>query len=182
VREIALHLLDIAENSVRAGAETVRITVEEDLANDRLIASVEDNGSGMDAETLARIADPFVTTRTTRRVGLGIPLLKAAAETCDGGLTIESKPDEGTRLTVDFQRSHIDRMPLGDLAGTMLSLVIGFPDVHWVLTYRVDDETFIFDDEPIKRELDDISLTEPSVLSFMRGVLEEGIDSIRQVD
>ena len=96
--------------------------------------SVEDNGKGMDAEMVARVTDPFVTSRTTRKVGLGIPLLKAAAEACEGGLTIQSEPGKGTWCEVEFQRSHIDRMPLGDLAATMLTLVVGSPEVHWIFT------------------------------------------------
>jgi hypothetical protein len=185
MREIALHLLDIAENSVAARARNVTISVYEDLYNDRLGAAVEDDGKGMDAEMLARVADPFVTTRTTRKVGLGIPLFKAAAEACHGGLQIHSVAGQGTRLEVQFQRSHIDRMPLGDLPGTILSLVIAYPDIHWVFTYTLrpageeDEKAFVFDDRPIKNELDGLPLTEPGVLSFLREYLEEGVAEIQ---
>src|SRR5512136_2238445 len=89
----------------------------------------------MDADLLARVADPFVTSRTTRKVGLGIPLFKAAAESCNGGLTIQSSLGRGTRLAVDFQHSHIDRMPLGDLAGTLLTLVVAYPHIRWIFEY-----------------------------------------------
>lgn len=179
MRELALHLLDIAENSLAAGARNISITVEESLAADRLRMSVEDDGAGMDAGMVARVIDPFVTSRTTRKVGLGIPLLKAAAEACQGGLTICSTLGKGTRLDVDFQRSHIDRMPLGDLAATFLTLCATAPDIHWVFCYRVDQAEFIYDDAPIKAELVDIPLTEPSVLALVRGLLEEGIASIQ---
>ncbi len=180
MREIALHLLDIAENSVAAGAQNIEITIDEDLQKDRLRAMVQDNGRGMDEELLTRITDPFVTSRTTRKVGLGIPLFKAAAEACNGGLSITSAPGKGTRLEVDFQRSHIDRMPLGDLPGTMLTLVVGYPEVHWVFHYRADGTEFSFDDEPIKRELAGIPLTEPAVLAFIREVLQEGVGNVQQ--
>lgn len=180
MREIALHLLDIAENSVAAGALNIEITIEEDLHKDRLRAMVQDNGRGMDAELLTRITDPFVTMRTTRKIGLGIPLFKAAAEACNGGLSITSASGKGTRLEVDFQRSHIDRMPLGDLPGTMLTLVVGYPEVHWVFHYRADGTEFSFDDEPIKRELAGIPLTEPAVIAFIREVLQEGIGNVQQ--
>jgi signal transduction histidine kinase len=135
VREIALHLLDIAENSVAAQAKTVFIAVCEDLPADRLSASVKDNGKGMDAETLASVVDPFVTSRTTRKVGLGIPLLKAAAEACDGQLQIASQLGKGTTLEVEFRRSHIDRMPLGDLGSTILTLVVAYLQIHWLYFY-----------------------------------------------
>jgi anti-sigma regulatory factor (Ser/Thr protein kinase) len=179
LREIALHLLDIAENSVVANATRVEILVDEDLQNDRLKTVVQDNGKGMDAEMLARVADPFVTSRTTRNVGLGIPLFKAAAEACNGYFTISSKLGEGTRLEAEFQHSHIDRMPLGDLSGTMLHLVIGHPDVHWLFQYQAGDNAFTFDDGPIKEELGDVPLTEPAVLTFLREMLEEGIARVK---
>jgi hypothetical protein len=185
LREIALHLLDIAENGVTAGASLIEITVEEDLLNDRLKIVVEDNGKGMDEQLLARIIDPFVTSRTTRKVGLGLPLLKAAAEACQGHLLITSRPGQGTRLEVDFQRSHIDRMPLGDLVGTWLILIVGFPKVHWLFHYRAKTQAgqaevqFTFDDEPIKRELEEVPLTEPSILAFIRELLEEGVRRVQ---
>jgi hypothetical protein len=181
LREIALHLLDIAENSVAAGAQTIEIMVEEDLANDRLKTSVQDDGRGMDAQLLARVSDPFMTRRTTRQVGLGIPLFKAAAEACNGYLRMTSAPGQGTRLEAEFQRSHIDRMPLGDLAGTILTLVVSFPEIHWLFHYQANGAAFAFDDEPIKRELAEIPLTEPSVLVYLRELLEEGIGSVQHV-
>lgn len=179
MRELALHLLDIAENSVSAQAETIWISVEEDLADDRLRMAVKDNGKGMDAEMLARVVDPFVTSRTTRKVGLGIPLLKAAAEACNGFLTIDSTLGKGTQVKVEFQHSHIDRMPLGNLPSTLLTLVIGSPQVHWVFRYQVNDEIYEFDDEPLKQELGDIPLSDAAVLGFIREMLETGIAEAR---
>jgi len=180
LRELALHLLDIAENSVAAHARNITLTVNEDLAHDRLRMSVEDDGKGMDEEMVAQVVDPFVTSRTTRKVGLGIPLLKAAAEACNGFLTITSEKGKGTLVVVEFQHSHIDRMPLGDVAGTVLSLVIAFPAVHWKLIYRVNDQEFEFDDLPIKETLDGVSLTEPQILAYIRQTLQDGIYNIRQ--
>jgi hypothetical protein len=180
VREIALHLLDIVENSVTAGADQVCLTIVEDLQTDRLWLAVEDNGRGMDEMLLARVTDPFVTSRITRKVGLGIPLLKAAAEACNGYLVIESEVGHGTRLEAEFQHSHIDRMPLGDLAGTMLTLLVGFPNVRWILKYRRDDEEFLFDSGPIVEELGDVPITEPSILTFVRRLLQEGVDRVQR--
>jgi anti-sigma regulatory factor (Ser/Thr protein kinase) len=179
LREIALHLLDIAENSVAANATHVEILIDEDVQNDRLKIVVQDNGKGIAEEMLARVTDPFVTSRTTRKVGLGIPLFKAAAEACSGYLNINSKVGQGTCLEAEFQRSHIDRMPLGDLAGTILHLVIGHPDVHWLFQYQVGDNVFTFDDGPIKEELKGIPLTEPMILTFLREMLEEGVQRVQ---
>jgi len=181
MREIALHLLDIAENSVAANAHMIVMMVCEDLHRDRLTASVTDDGKGMDADMMSKVSDPFITSRTTRKVGLGIPLLKAAAEACTGGLTIRSQVGKGTRLEVDFQHSHIDRMPLGDLAGTLLTLVVAYPQIRFVFEYTavadkgVPREQFIFDTQPIVAELGDIPLTEPEVLAFLRETIDGGI-------
>ena len=179
MRELALHLLDIAENSISAGSKNIRIEVVEDIQKDRLKMVIQDDGKGMDAEMLATITDPFVTSRTTRKVGLGIPLLKAAAEACNGSLKIVSTPGKGARVEVGFQRSHIDRMPLGDLANTMITLIIGSPEVHWRFKYQVNTETFEFDDEPIKEQLEGVPLSEPAVLRFIREYLEDGIAGIK---
>jgi anti-sigma regulatory factor (Ser/Thr protein kinase) len=179
MRELALHLLDIAENSVAAGAKTIRIEIVEDSRADRLQMKISDDGKGMSEEMVQKVIDPFITSRTTRKVGLGLPLLKEAAEQCNGSLRISSKAGEGTEVTVDFQRSHIDRMPLGDLATTFLNLLIANPSVHFILTYRVDQETFYLDDSSIKNELQGVSLTEPVVLTFLRNLFESGINNVR---
>lgn len=179
MRELALHLLDIIENSVSAQADTIRITVEEDLVNDRLRMSVEDNGRGMDADMVARVIDPFVTSRTTRKVGLGIPLFKAAAEACNGGLTIQSEPGKGTSVMVEFQHSHIDRMPLGNLPATILPLVVGSPEVHWIFNYTVNGNTFTFDNQPIKEALEGIPFSDPLVLGYLREMLQTGVASVQ---
>ncbi|HZU86458.1 MAG TPA: ATP-binding protein [Anaerolineaceae bacterium] len=173
MREIALHLLDIAENSVAAKATRVTIQILEDSVKDILYLSVEDNGCGMSAETVAKVIDPFVTSRTTRKVGLGIPLLKAAAEACNGWFKISSSLGVGTLLETQFQRSHIDRMPLGNLADTLLTLLIGSPEIQWLFHYRVNAANFTFDSQPIMEELEGVLLTEPIVLAYLREVLGE---------
>ncbi|HWQ45797.1 MAG TPA: ATP-binding protein [Longilinea sp.] len=181
MKELSLHLLDIAQNSVAAGATTVRIRVEEDSSKDRLDMVVTDNGKGMDAETVAKVTNPFYTTRTTRKVGLGIPLLKEAAEACNGMLEIQSEPGKGATLRVSFQRSHIDRMPLGDLSGTFLTLLIGEPEINWIFEYQVNSEVFQFDSAPIIQELGGVPLTDPTILSFLRELLETGVRNTQLV-
>src|ERR1041384_7612406 len=183
MREIALHLLDIAENSVAAGSRNVSIHVIEDLFSDRLSVSVIDDGCGMDAETLERVQDPFYTTRTTRKVGLGIPLLKLAAEIAEGNFSLQSEPGNGTWVEAEFRHSHIDRMPLGDLSATFLTLLISHPQIDWTFLYRVTEKNrqcreFLFESAELKSQLGDVSLTEPEVLTFLRGIFEEGIEVI----
>lgn len=180
MRELSLHLLDIAENSINAGATHVTISLCENNVENILTMSVKDNGKGMTPEMVQRIVDPFTTSRTTRKVGLGIPLLKAAAEMCNGFLTISSQPGIGTEMVVQFQHDHIDRMPVGDISATILHLVVGSPDTHWTFTYQVNEEIFEFDDQYLKEQLGGIPLSEPVVLSYIRNELTNGINSIFQ--
>ena len=175
MKEIALHILDIVENSVAADASAVEIGIDEDAAGNRLRVSIHDDGRGMDARTLAGIDDPFVTSRTTRVAGLGVPLFKAAAEACNGRLEVRSAPGQGTTLTAEFQRDHIDRMPLGDLPGTLLGLVVGRPEIRWRFRYRGDGGTFHFDTAPVRQALGDVPLSQPAVLQAIRETLEDGI-------
>jgi hypothetical protein len=180
MKDIALHILDIAENSIAAGARRVEITVEENLQENRISISVQDDGVGMDEVRLMRIADPFVTTRKTRVAGLGIPFIKAAAEACNGSVQITSIPGKGTHLQAEFERDHIDRMPLGDLASTMLVLIVGYPEAHWLFHYRIDGHTFTFDNALLVEVMSDIPVTEPSVLRFVREELKEGIGRVQR--
>jgi len=180
LRELALHILDIAENSISAGADKIRITVSERINEDILEIAIEDNGKGMDSETLSMITDPFITSRTTRKVGLGIPLLKAAAEACEGTFDMQSTVGVGTTVQTALKHSHIDRMPLGDISGTMQTLIIGTPEVNWVFEYETDTDSFIFDDKPIKDTLDGVPLSEPAVMKFIREMLDEGIQSLHE--
>jgi hypothetical protein len=183
MREIALHLLDIAENSVAAQSHNVSIEVDENLKNDLLLVSVTDDGRGMDAKTAQQVLDPFYTTRTTRKVGLGIPLLKLAAEMAEGSLSLVTEAAKGAKIEASFRHSHIDRMPLGDLAVTFLTLLVSYPHVHWVFVYQVMDrdgrsDEFKFDDVELKEVLGDTSMTEPDILKFVRGLFEEGINAL----
>ncbi len=179
MRELALHILDIAENSVNAKADTIKISVTENAHSDKLSFSITDNGCGMDEEMVNMVTDPFVTTRTTRKVGLGIPLLKAAAEACNGGLSVTSAKGRGTKISCWFQRSHIDRMPLGDVVNTILMLEVGYPVIHWIFRYEFNDEMFEFDDEYFKNELGDLPLSEPSIIKFLREHLMQGIEGLK---
>jgi hypothetical protein len=185
MKEIVLHLLDLAENSISAGAKTIQIAICEDLDQDLLTASIEDDGRGMDEETVRKITDPFYTSRTTRSVGLGIPLLKEAAEACEGGIKILSKPKSGTRVEVTFQHSHIDRMPLGNLPDTFIGLTVTHPEVHWIFRYTArknrKEEHFEFDDEPVKTILIDVPLTHPDVLAYLGETLGKGLEKARKI-
>ncbi|MCX5848429.1 MAG: ATP-binding protein, partial [Deltaproteobacteria bacterium] len=123
--DLAAHILDIAENSVRAGARLIEINIDEDTANDSLSIEIIDDGQGMKTEEIKKVLDPFYTTKTVRRVGLGIPLLAAAAQRSGGILHLESKEGEGTTIKATFGLSHVDRQPMGDITGTLIILIAG---------------------------------------------------------
>ncbi len=180
LEDLSQHLLDIAENGVAAGAGRIDMTLEEDREADRLTLTVEDDGRGMDEEFLARVADPFTTTRTTRRVGLGIPFLKQSAELCGGGLTLRSAPGRGTRISAAFRLSSIDRPPLGDLPATVATLLAGNPRIHWIYRHRIDGREYLLDSAELLEVLEDPELFRtPDVCLWVRESVREGIEEIR---
>lgn len=173
--ELSLNILDVAKNSVSAGASRIGIAIRADSAADQLTITIEDNGCGMSPETVARVIDPFYTTRTTRKVGLGVPFFKMAAELTGGALRIDSTPGEGTCVTATFGLHHIDRMPLGDLASSFCALVQSNPEIDFVLDYAVDDRSFTIRTAEYREILGDVSLSEPEVLAFISANIQEGI-------
>jgi len=176
--ELSLHILDIVENSTRAGASIVNIDITEDTAKDILSLDIRDNGSGMSEDVLEKVIDPFFTTKTVRNVGLGLPMLAQAAERTEGKFIIESKGGEGTRVAVDFKLSHIDRQPLGDISGTLVTLIAGDPDIEFIYRHRRNGQTYILDTREIKKEIEDIPINHVDVLNFIRSHVTEGLTEI----
>jgi len=185
--EISLHILDVVENSLMAGADLVHIDFEKDQAADRLRLRIRDNGRGIAPEDLARVTDPFFTTRTTRDVGLGLALLWQTAEQTGGSFNIGSRPGRGTDLRVEFGLGHIDRPPLGDMAGTIINLIIGRPEVDFVYCQRVTadhgggDDEFVLDTREIKAALDGVSLSHPEVIDFLRENVGAGLTGLGRI-
>jgi hypothetical protein len=174
LEDISLHILDIAENSVRADAKKISIVVAKDSANDILSIEVIDDGKGMDAETLIQVRDPFFSTKK-KKTGLGIPLLTQAAEQTGGKLTVESTPGKGTRIAVTFCWSHLDRPPMGSLTDTILTLIAGHPELEYIYEEREGSHAFQFDIREIKKELEGIPVTDPAVLNAIRDLLKQNI-------
>jgi len=178
--ELSLNILDIAQNSIAAEATLVEITVEENDSSDTLIISVKDNGKGMSEEFLAKVQDPFVTTRTTRKVGLGISFFKEAAEMTGGNLQLESTPGIGTTITATFGKSHIDRQPIGDFTGTIIALITLNPGIDFTVAYRVNEKEFLFSTIEIKEMLGcDTDLSNPQISTFLTEYINEHIESIQ---
>jgi len=172
MEDLSLHILDIAENSIRAGATRVDIRVCEDRAEDSLTLQITDDGRGMNQETLRRAADPFYTTRTERRVGLGLPLLEQAAKATGGRLEIDSAPGAGARILAVFGLGHLDRQPLGDIAGTLLALAVGYPQVEFTYGHQCGDWRSWFSTAAVKAELAGRPLSSPEGITALRKALE----------
>jgi hypothetical protein len=168
MEDLSLHILDVVENGTAASASLIEIDVAEDPAAARTVIRIKDDGRGMDPEMAAAATHPFVTTRSTRRVGLGLPLLQMAAEETGGSLTIDSSPGAGTEVTAVFRTDHIDCKPLGDLAGTMVTLILGHPQVDFVFHHDRGGETTELDTRELKQQLGEVPITAPAVLNLIR--------------
>lgn len=175
MKDISLHILDIAENSVTAGAQTVRIVIEELPGQDLYRLVIEDDGKGMEPDFAAKVTDPWVTTRTTRRFGLGLPLLRQNCEMAGGSLDIGSQQGKGTRVTAEFRLSHIDRPPAGDIPATLRLLLAANPDLHLVYEHCTANGTFVFDTRQIKEFIGNLPLNHPEVLRMCSTYINENL-------
>ncbi|MBC3805358.1 ATP-binding protein [Acetobacterium fimetarium] len=180
MKELSLHILDITQNSIRAQAKLVKLTIIESLAANVLAIMIEDDGCGIPADKIQNIADPFVTSRTTRRVGLGLSLFKAASETCGGFFRITSEFGVGTKVTGTFNRDHIDRAPLGNMADTVVTMVMSFEEADLIYEHDYNNQSFIFDTREIKETLEVTSLNEPDILNWIREFVREGLEKIME--
>lgn len=178
MRELSQHITDLVENSTRAGARRIEVSIEVNAEKDEIIVRVADDGAGMSPDELAAAMDPFYTTRSCRRVGLGLPLAMATAERCAGWLRVRSEPGYGTGVEMRLRHSHIDRPPLGNLHATITAALVGHPEVDFVCSYSVDGRRFEVDGAAIRRELDGLSLCNPAVLRWLDRYVEEGIAAV----
>ena len=166
--ELTMHILDIVENSVRAGADEIIVRIEEDEARNRFVIQIADNGRGMSRMMSEKALDSFTTTKKGKRVGLGLSLLREAAERCNGGMTVESRLGEGTLVTATFERNHIDRQPLGDMIETMVMLIIGNPDVDFQLVYEKDGTEQSWETGMIRERYGTLFRSHPKVIDYIR--------------
>jgi anti-sigma regulatory factor (Ser/Thr protein kinase) len=179
MNELSLHILDLVQNSIRAHASVVEIYIQENPDRDLYSIELIDNGKGMDATTLARVTDPFYTSRTTRKVGLGIPMLKQNAELCGGSFQIHSTPGAGTKLKATFKYHHIDRPVLGDITGTILLLLNNENDTDILYRHQTLQGEFNFDSREIKKILDGTPLVTKEIRDFIRAMIQENLDQIQ---
>lgn len=181
MKELSLNILDIAKNSVKAGADTVYVTLAE--TEDTFTMKISDNGCGMKPDFLKTVTDPFSTTRTTRKVGMGIPFLKLAAEQTGGSFSIESKhesdypEDHGTVTTAVFYKNSIDFTPLGDIVSSITTLIQGSPDIRWIFSHTSPENEVSLDTQELKEVLGDVPLDNLEVILWIKGYLEEAYAS-----
>lgn len=172
-----MHMMDIAQNSIRANATRIEIDFLENNLENWLVFSIKDNGEGMTPETVAKLENPFFTTRTTRRVGLGVPFLKMSSEQTGGSLKIESKPGVGTTIEAVYKTDNPDCLPLGDLGGYLVLLLIANPEIHFSFRYRIDENEFLLDTQ----ELTEQGITELSNNEMASAVKEYINENLKEL-
>ena len=173
MQEISLNILDVAQNSVRAGASLIHIIVKISTKEDKLVVSIEDDGCGMTSEQIKNVEDPFFTTRTTRKVGLGVPFFKMAALATGGNFTIDSEVGTGTTVMAEFKLSHIDRMPLGDITGTIHTLIVYNEEIDFLYEYIFDEKSFVLDTREMREILEGVPFSVPDVSNYIKNFLNE---------
>ncbi|RCW49260.1 MULTISPECIES: ATP-binding protein [unclassified Halanaerobium] len=179
MRELTLHILDIIENSREAGADLIKLKIFEQPEQDSLKIFLKDNGSGIDEDKLEDITNPFVTTRTTREVGLGLSLFKQAAERCGGNFYIKSEKGKGTEVMVEFPYNHIDRAPLGDIITTIISFIaVNGDSIDLIYRHKFKNREFCFDSREVKKELDGISIQSKEIISWIKNYLKDSFAEI----
>lgn len=176
MRELSLHIMDIIQNSIAASANLIELTVEENTDEDYLRIEIKDNGKGMDKEMLSQIRDPFMTTRRSRRVGLGISLFEAACLRCEGHLDIDSRPQIGTTIIAFMKYNHIDRAPLGKLQDTIISLLL-YPNIDFIYKHIYIGREFMLDTRELKKIAGN-DLSSPEIIEWIREYVIEGVESI----
>lgn len=178
MNEIALHILDIVQNSIRAEASKIEIMIDEDKVKDVFEIVIVDNGKGMTDEQLKEVDDPFFTTRTTRNVGMGIALLKQGAEQTGGRLEVHSEPGKGTQLKAFYHHAHVDRPILGDMAGTMTLLIGANPKIRFIYNHQTNLSSFEFDTNEVLEELDGVPINDAEILKALKELIEENLEMI----
>ena len=179
MNELSLHILDITENSVSAEATLIFIRITENVVADDYKIEITDNGKGIPPDMLDKVTDAFVTSRTTRKVGLGLPLFKQNAEQTGGSFNIKSVVGKGTTTTAVFKLENIDRPPLGDMAGVMAILAGSNPEIDFVYTHTVNEQSYAFDTREIKLILEDVPLSNPEVRRYIKEMIDENLKEIR---
>ncbi len=178
MKDLSLHIMDIVQNSIEAGAGLIMLIIEEDIQKNMVMITVEDNGRGMTQEVLERVVDPYYTSRKTRKVGLGIPLFMQTARQSGGELIIDSRPGKGTKVVARFQHDHIDRPVLGDIAGVVSLLVGSNPEKDFIYKHYLNGNEYIFDTREVKDALDGMPINELPVIKYLKEMIHENLTNL----
>ena len=178
MRELSDNIMDIAQNSISAGATLTEVHVKVSHADNMITFVFRDDGCGMSEELVKSVIEPFTTTRKTRKVGLGLPLLKQTAEMTGGALEIQSTVGVGTTVTATFGLDHIDRPPMGDVAGAWFSLVVMNPEKDFLFTYDYDGQVFTFDTREVRAAVDPIPLNQMEISAWIKDCISTEINEL----
>lgn len=178
MKDLSLHILDIVQNSIRAKAKLIGIEIAEQPQEDQLMITVTDDGVGMNEDELKRAIDPFYTSRTTRKVGLGLSLFKQNAEQAGGRFEMESKHGKGTKVTAVFGLNHIDRPVMGDLVGCLLLLICVSENIEYNFQYKTPSGEYELGTREIRQTLGDVPITHPEIRAFLKEMIEENLEQI----
>lgn len=176
MQNLSMHVLDIAANSVRAKASRVMITIEDSVLHNEIKITVSDNGCGMNEAMCQQVQDPFFTSRTTRKIGLGVPFFKELSEQCGGEFCLVSKEGAGTTISASMQRDHWDTPPMGDMGDAVMIAAVADCSVHFIFTYQNDTGCFVFDTQEIKAILgDEVSIADAEIMLWCKEYINQGI-------
>lgn len=180
MEDIAMHIIEILMNSIKAGASLIQVKIFDSLKEDIISITITDDGKGMDEDMVKRAADPFTTSRTTRKVGLGLSFMKGLAESCNGTFDIESEKGVGTVVKASVQKLNIDTPELGDMGEVMMEAIQSNEEIDYIFEYKTDVNTFLFDTKEVKQELEGVSLLLPEILLWIKDYINQGIEQAKE--
>ncbi|HAE17559.1 MAG: ATP-binding protein [Solobacterium sp.] len=180
MEDLAMQILELLMNSIHAGASHIYLTITESVKENLIQVHLEDDGKGMSEEFVAKVTDPFTTTRKTRKVGMGVAFFKGLTDMCNGRFEINSRPGTGTLITAELQRDWIDTPPLGNIGEMMMYCIQADENISYVLKYSNDKSDFIFQSDEVKAMLDGVSLLEPEILLWVKDYINEGIEHVKE--
>ncbi|OQA92321.1 MAG: Sporulation kinase A [Elusimicrobia bacterium ADurb.Bin231] len=180
MKELSLNILDIVENSVNASAKNIDIVIEESAREDTLVIKINDDGRGMDESVLKSVRDPFMTTKSSKKVGLGVSLLNASAQMCDGRLDVASSPGKGTNICAVFKNSHLDRPPLGDISGTLVAVMAMHPGINISYCHKINDKIFAVNTSSLRELMSPLPLNNPAVLKGIEEYIKSNLENLKE--
>lgn len=180
MNDLSLHIIDIIQNSLSAGASLIKLTIKEKSLENLLFIEIEDNGKGMNQQQISKLDDPFFTSRTTRRVGMGIPLFRDSARQSGGSLVVTSELGKGTKVTATFKLNNIDCPPLGDIANSFVLMVSANPNIDFLFKYIIDQSEYVFDTVEVKEILDRLPINSPAVIRMLTEMIDANIEDLKR--